>query len=98
MLDAGDLVAIVAIIMGTGLVGLRMALVYRYGPRKRLGRGEDNDQLAESIDVLREEMQTQRDEMEADRQEIHERLDFMERALTQVRNRRQISEGEKTPV
>ena len=98
MLISGDLIALVAVIMGTSLVGLRMILAYRYGPRKRFRHGEESNQLGESISALREEIQTQRDEFEADRLEMHERIDFIERALIEVRNRPQVTEGKKTPV
>ena len=86
----GVFIPIVAIIGFFGLRGLKTWSTHQL--RMRETPGGDNERLTETVQQLHDEVGSMREEVA----ELHERVDFTERMLSEVRSRNVIGPGDST--
>ena len=86
----GVFVPIVFIIGFFGLMGLKTWANHKLKMRET--PGGDNEHLAEAVQQLHDEFGSMREEVA----ELHERVDFTERLLSEVRSRNAIGPGDST--
>ena len=81
---------ILGILGVSGLLGLKIWTSYKL--RMRETPGGDNERLAEAVHQLHDEVGSIREDMA----ELHERMDFTERVLSEVRSKNAIGPGDST--
>ena len=84
----GIFVPILAIIGFFGLMGLKTWSNHQLKMRET--PGGDSERLTEAVQLLHDEIGSMRDEMA----ELHERVDFTERMLSDVKSRNAIGPGD----
>ncbi len=83
----GVFIPIVGVLGACGLMGLKMWTNHQL--KMRESPGGDNERLAEAVHQLHDEVGSMREDMA----ELHERMDFTERMLSEVRSRNAIGPG-----
>ncbi len=73
-----------------GLMGLKM--FFNHQQKMRDTPGGDNERLAEAMQQLHDEVGAMREDMA----ELHERMDFTERVLSEVKSKNAIGPGDST--
>jgi hypothetical protein len=73
-----------------GLLGLKIWSNYKLKMRET--PGGDNERLADAVHQLHEEVGSMREDVA----ELHERMDFTERVLSEVRSKNAIGPGDST--
>ena len=86
----GIFVPIIAIIGFFGLMGLKTWSNHKLKMREI--PGGDNERLTEAVQQLHDEFGSMQEELA----EIHERVDFTERMLSEVRSKNAIGPGDST--
>jgi len=86
----GVFIPILAVLGGCGLMGLKMWSNHQL--RMREMPGSDNQHLTEAVQQLHDEVGSMREDLA----ELHERMDFTERVLSEVRSRDAIGPGDST--
>ena len=86
----GVFIPILGVLGGCGLLGLKIWSNYKLKMRET--PGGDIERLAEAVHQLHDEVGSMREDMA----EIHERMDFTERVLLEVRSKNAIGPGDST--
>jgi len=86
----GVLIPIAGVLGVCGLMGLKMW--FNHQLKMRETPGGDNERLAEAVHQLHDEVGAIREDMA----EFHERMDFTERVLSEVRSKNAIGPGDST--
>ena len=86
----GVFIPILGVLGGCGLLGLKIWSNYKLKMRET--PGGDNERLAEAVHQLHDEVGSMREDMA----ELHERMDFTERVLSEVRSKNAIGPGDST--
>ncbi len=93
-MDPGEIITIFIPILGMlggfGLVGLKIWTNHKLKMREM--PDGDGGRLTEAVQQLHDEVGSMREEVA----ELHERVDFTERMLSQVRSRNAIGQGDST--
>ena len=89
----GTLPILIPIIGVCGFVGIMALKIWtNHQLRMRELPGSDNEHLTEAVQQLHDEVGSMREDLA----EIHERMDFTERMLSEVRSRNAIGPGDST--
>jgi predicted negative regulator of RcsB-dependent stress response len=86
----GVFIPILAVLGFFGLVGLKTWSAHQLKMRETLGG--DSERLFEAVQQLQDEVGSMREDIA----EIHERMEFTERMLTEVRSKNAIGPGDST--
>ncbi len=86
----GVFIPILAILGFFGLMGLKIWTNHKLKMRET--PGGDNERLTEAVQQLHDEVGSMREDLA----ELHERVDFTERMLSEVRSRNVIGPGDST--
>ncbi len=86
----GVFIPILGILGGFGLMGLKIWTSHRLKMRQMPDGG--NERLTEAVQQLHDEVGSMREEVA----ELHERADFTERMLSEIRSRNAIGPGDST--
>ncbi len=86
----GVFIPILAILGFFGLMGLKVWSNHKLKMRET--PGDDNEHLTEAVQQLHDEVGSMREDLA----ELHERVDFTERMLSEVRSRNVIGPGDST--
>ena len=86
----GVFIPILGLLGGVGLVGLKIWTNHKLKMREM--PDGDSERVTEAVQQLHDEFDSMREEVA----ELHERVDFTERILSEVRSRNAIGPGDST--